>query len=316
MGRGFILFEIVFLGTSASAPSIQRGLTSQVVLHGEHRFLIDAGEGTQRQILQSGLGFKRLDRILVTHGHLDHILGLGGLISTFVRWEAMDKILIAAGQSALDRIQDLIFGVVLKGKYPPVEITLLPLEEGRVFTERDFTVQAFPVSHRTPDCYGFVFEEIARRPFLPEQAEALEIPPGPWRGELVNGCRVELPDGRTIDPEQVLGEEVPGTRLVHVGDAGRTDNLLEVARGADTLVIEATYLEAEKDLAEQFGHLTAQQAGQLALDAGVGGLILTHISRRYREDQILEEAQQVFPQVYVARDFDHFQVKRGECLKV
>ncbi|MFN2281602.1 MAG: MBL fold metallo-hydrolase, partial [Anaerolineales bacterium] len=76
------MFEIVFLGTSASAPSVKRGLTSQVVLHGEHRFLIDAGEGTQRQVLTSGLGFKRLDRILLTHGHLDHILGLGGLIST------------------------------------------------------------------------------------------------------------------------------------------------------------------------------------------------------------------------------------------
>ena len=114
------MFEIVFLGTSAAAPSVHRGLTSQVVLRGEHRFLIDGGEGTQRQILKSGLGFKRLDRVLVTHGHLDHILGLGGLISTFVRWEAMDKILIAGGKSALDRIRDLIFGVVLKGKYPPV----------------------------------------------------------------------------------------------------------------------------------------------------------------------------------------------------
>ena len=124
------MFEIVFLGTSAAAPSVHRGLTSQVVLRGEHRFLIDGGEGTQRQILKSGLGFKRLDRVLVTHGHLDHILGLGGLISTFVRWEAMDKILIAGGKSALDRIRDLIFGVVLKGKYPPVEITFQPLEEG------------------------------------------------------------------------------------------------------------------------------------------------------------------------------------------
>ena len=129
------MFEIVFLGTSASAPSVHRGLTSQVVLRGEHRFLIDAGEGTQRQILKSGLGFKRLDRILITHGHLDHILGLGGLISTFVRWEAMDKILIAAGKSALGRIKDLIFGVVLKGNYPPVEITLQPLETGLLFDE-------------------------------------------------------------------------------------------------------------------------------------------------------------------------------------
>jgi ribonuclease Z len=291
-------------------------LTSQVVLRGEHRFLIDAGEGTQRQILSSGLGFKRLDRILITHGHLDHILGLGGLISTFVRWEAMDKILIVGGKSALGRIKELLFGVVLKGKYPPVEITLEPLEPGLVFDEGDFTVSAFPVSHRTPDCYGFVFEERARRPFLPEKAEVLKIPPGPWRGALVRGEEVTLPDGRVIQPDMVLGEELPGTKLVHVGDAGRTDNLLEVARDADALVIEATYLEEEQDLAEQFGHLTAQQAAQLAQDANVGTLILTHISRRYRADQVLEEARGIFPQVYVARDFDRFQVKRGEVEKV
>lgn len=310
------MFEIVFLGTSASAPSVHRGLTSQVVLRGEHRFLIDAGEGTQRQILSSGLGFKRLDRILVTHGHLDHILGLGGLISTFVRWEAMDKILIVGGESALGRIKDLLFGVVLKGKYPPVEITLQPLEEGVVFDEGDFTVSAFPVYHRTPDCYGFVFEERARRPFLPEKAEVLKIPPGPWRGELVRGEAVTLPDGRVIQPEMVLGKEQPGTKLVHVGDAGRIDNLLDVVRDADALVIEATYLEGEKELAEQFGHLTAHQAAQLAADTGVGTLILTHISRRYRVEQVLEEAREIFPEVYVARDFDRFQVKRGKVDKV
>jgi ribonuclease Z len=285
------------------------------VLRGEHRFLIDAGEGTQRQILSSGLGFKRLDRILITHGHLDHILGLGGLISTFVRWEAMDKILILGGKSALGRIKELLFGVVLKGKYPPVEITLEALSPGIVIDEGDFTVSAFPVYHRTPDCFGFVFTEKPRRPFLPEKAEVLKIPPGPWRGALVRGEAVTLPDGRVIQPEMVLGEELPGTKLVHVGDAGRTDNLLDVVKKADALVIEATYLEAEKDLAEQFGHLTAHQAAQLALEADVGTLILTHISRRYRVDQVLEEAQAIFPQVYIARDFDRFQVKRGEVIK-
>ena len=101
------MFEIVFLGTSASAPSVHRGLSSQVVIHDEFRFLIDCGEGTQRQILQSGLGFKRLNRVLITHGHLDHILGLAGLLSTFMRWETIDKLEIYGGQWALDRIHDL-----------------------------------------------------------------------------------------------------------------------------------------------------------------------------------------------------------------
>jgi len=310
------LFEIIFLGTSASAPSIHRGLSAQVVKHEEHRFLIDCGEGTQRQILRSGLGFKRLNRVLLTHGHLDHILGLAGLLSTFMRWEAIDTIEIYGGRSALDRVHDLLYGVVLRGIRPPIELKLLEISPGTIFDEGDFTLSAFPVLHRGPDCYGYLFEEKARRPFLPEKAEALEIPPGPWRRDLVAGQVVTLPDGRQITPDQVLGPERPGTKLVHVGDTGRTDNLIEQVQGADTLVIEATYLEEEIDMATKFGHLTSYQAAQLAHQAGVKHLILTHLSRRYRERDILTEARAVFPNTFVARDFDAYQVRRGECEKM
>lgn len=310
------MFEIVFLGTSASAPSVHRGLTSQVVMRAEHRYLIDAGEGTQRQILKSGLGFKRLDRILVTHGHLDHILGIGGLLSTFVRWEAVENIEIVGGAAALERVHDLVFGVVLRGNYPEVEIEFRTIEGGMVYEEKDFTVTAFPVDHRAPGCFGYLFEEKARRPFLPGKAELLDIPPGPWRQDLVGGKTIILPDGREISPDQVLGEEKRGTKLVHVGDTGRVDNLHEVAHQADALVIEATYLESERDLAERFGHLTAHQAAQLARKADANHLILTHISRRYREQDLIEEAQAVFPQTAVARDFDRFRIKRGDVQKV
>ena len=111
------MFEIVFLGTSASAPSVRRGLPALVVLHRDRRFLVDAGEGTQRQILSSGLGFKRLDTVLLTHGHLDHILGLGGIASTFSRWEAADRLTIHGGQWALERVRALM-DVVMRGGRP------------------------------------------------------------------------------------------------------------------------------------------------------------------------------------------------------
>jgi ribonuclease Z len=285
-------------------------------MHDEFRFLVDCGEGTQRQILQSGLGFKRLNRILITHGHLDHILGLAGLLSTFMRWETIQNLEIYGGSWALERVRDLLFGVVLRGAAPPMPLNLHEIQPGVFFEEDDFSVSAFPVWHRGPDCYGYLFQEKARRPFLPEKAEALGIPPGSWRRDLVNGQTVTLPDGRIINPEEVLGPERPGTRLVHIGDVGRTDDLTEVCREADALVIEATYLEGEADMAHQFAHLTAKQAAELAARADVRHLILTHISRRYREREVLAEARAVFPETMAARDFDAFQVRRGECVKV
>jgi len=309
------LFEIVFLGTSASAPSVHRGLSSQVVIHDEFRFLIDCGEGTQRQILQSGLGFKRLNRVLITHGHLDHILGLAGLLSTFMRWETIDKLEIYGGEWALDRIHDLIYGIVLRGAKPPMDLQLVQITPGLILDEDDFTVTAFPVWHRGPDCFGYLFEEKTRRPFLAEKADKLSIPPGPWRRELVNGKSIDLPDGRTIHPDQVLGPERPGTRMAHVGDVGRIDELVQAVQDVDALIIEATYLQEESEMADQFAHLTARQAAELAAVAGVKHLILTHISRRYRERDVLAEAQSIFPNTIVARDFDSFQIRRGECLK-
>jgi len=305
------MFEIVFLGTSASAPSIYRGLSAAAVLAGEYRFLIDCGEGTQRQILRSGIGFKRLNRILLTHPHLDHILGLGGLISTFARWENIDNIEIFGGKTTLDRVQALLFGVVLDYERLPIKIELVDLKPGLLLETDDFTVTAIPVSHRGPGNFGFVFEEKSRRPFLAEKAAALGVPVGPERGRLVRGDAITLADGRVVTPDMVLGDEIKGSKLVYVGDTGRTDNLREYVKDADALVIEATFLESEADVANDFGHLTAKQAGRLAKEAGVETLIVNHVSRRYRESDVVAEVRSVFPNAYVARDMDHFVIRRG-----
>lgn len=310
------MFELTFLGTSSSAPSVYRGLSAHIVMYRQYRFLLDCGEGTQRQILQSGLGFKRLDKVLLTHSHLDHILGLGGLISTLARWENLEAIDIFGGRATLSRVSSLLFQVVFPGVRPPIDINLVALQPGVIMEDDKFALSAFPVQHRGPDCYGFLFEEKTRRPFLPEKAAALGVPFGPERSQLVRGQPITLADGRVIQPDDVLGEPIPGTKYVHIGDVGRTEPLLDIVRGADVLVIESTYVEEEAEMARQFGHLTAGAAARLARDAGVKSLILTHISRRYFERDIRQEARAIFPNTVVARDFDHFQITRDGARRV
>ena len=306
------MFDIIYLGTSASAPSVRRSLPSMVVMFNEHRFMVDCGEGTQRQLLTSGIGLKRLNKILITHSHLDHILGLAGLVSTMVRWETMEELHIYGGSDAIERIKDLLFSVVLRGNKTPTPLTFHKLTPGVLFEEKNLVVSCFPVTHRGTDSFGYKFEEKGRRPFLPEKAVELNIPAGPWRKDLVNGESVTLPDGRRIDVDLVLGEYIPGTTLVTVGDTGNAMELLPYVQGADALSIESTYLEEEADMAKQYSHLTAKMAAELAKEAKVGKLFLTHVSRRYREKDILAEAQSIFPNTEVARDFSQFQVKHGE----
>jgi ribonuclease Z len=169
-----------------------------------------------------------------------------------------------------------------------------------------------PVSHRGPGNFGFVFQEPDRRPFLADKAAALGVPVGPDRRRLVQGQSITLPDGRPLHPDEVMGPVQRGTKVAYIGDAARADNLVEAVQGADALIIEATYLGVDAELARQFGHLTALEAAKLAREAQVGHLYLTHVSQRYSATAIQEEASAVFPATTLANDLDRFVIKRSE----
>jgi ribonuclease Z len=303
------LLEVVFLGTAAGVPAVDRGLPALVVLHGHRRFLVDCGEGTQRQLLRSGLGFRRLDCVLLTHAHLDHLLGIGGLAATLALLEAGHSLTVYGGASALRAARSLLTEVVWPDGPPRFEVRSVVLEPGIIIEDDHLRVRAFPVAHRSAGCFGFAFEEKPRARMLPDRLAALGVPAGPERRRLLEGEEVVLPDGRRIAPDEVLGPPQRGTRLIVVGDAADADQLLAEVRGADALIIEATFLERDADKAAERGHLTAAQAARLAHIADVRALYLTHLSSRYEQAEIEAEARAIFPGATVARDFDRITVR-------
>jgi ribonuclease Z len=301
------MFELTFLGTAASTPSAERGLPALLVQAGSARFLVDCGEGTQRQLLRAGSGFRRLGHILLTHAHLDHVLGLGGLIATLGLIDVRSPLRICGSGETLRFVERYLASL-----YPlpraPVPLQFLELRPGPILSSGDFSLSCFPVRHRGTESLGYRFETMPRRHLRADRLAALGVPPGPLRAQLAAGQSAMLPDGRRIDPDTVQGPPAAGASVAIVGDAEEVDSLIGPAGGADALVIEATFLEADARLAAERGHLTAAEAGRLAAEAKVGALYLTHISGRYDPADIAAEASRFFPKVSVVSDFEHVSV--------
>lgn len=297
------MFALTFLGTSASVPSVERNHPALLVEAAGKRILVDCGEGTQRQLLRSGAGFRRLDRILLTHGHLDHVLGIPGLFSTLGLRQSAEVMTVHAGPGTLDIVVRMLAGLWGAGR-APIPVEFAPLSEGQVLDAGDFTIDCFPVRHRDTDSLGFSFQSPARRHLLSDRLAALGVPDGPIRGELAAG-RPAVIDDRTIDPEDVLGPPSGGRKLVVVGDTETTEGLSQYVTDADLLVIEATFLDRDAATARDYGHLTATEAASFAAANNVKQLALVHMSGRYENEEILAEASRIFPNTSIAADFDH-----------
>jgi ribonuclease Z len=286
--------SLFFAGTAGSVPTARRGLPALLLRRGADRILFDCGEGTQRQLLRS-VGLMDLTDVFVTHFHADHWLGLPGMLKTF-DLRAREKPLTIYGPPGLARLLGSMRHV-WGGIGYDVEIVELADDEP---VERDeYVIEPFPVNHRA-GAYGYAIVEDDRPGrFDAALAEQLGVRPGPdfgrlQRGEVVGGVR----------PEQVVGEDRRGRKLVISGDTAPSDVLVEVAYRADVLVHEATFTREEADRARETLHSTAEQAAKAALEAEVRLLALVHLSTRYGGREIRDEARAVFPETVVPRDFD------------
>ena len=292
--------DLVFFGTSGSVPTAQRAPSALLLRRGGERLLFDCGEGTQRQMLRSSVGLVELREVFISHFHADHYLGLPGMLKTFAL-RGRELPLTIYGPPGLKELFGALRRIFGKLPYP---LELVELKPGDVLERGDYNLVTFPVAHAVQSL-GFALVEHPRPGrFDVEAADALGVPNGPARGLLQAGESITLEDDTVVTPDEVLGPPRPGRRVVLSGDTAPSATVLEAARGAEVLVHEATFLEEERERAQETGHATALEAAELAREAEVGLLALTHLSNRYFGPEAAREARTIFPETVVPKDFD------------
>jgi ribonuclease Z len=301
--------SVVFLGTGGSVPSARRATACVLIRSGGSRILVDAGEGAQRQMINS-TGLVQVDEIYLTHFHADHYLGLPGLLKTYDLLERQKplRIIGPAGLVGLFEALRRIFGRL---RY---DVELVELEPGEGVAHDGFEIRAFGVDHRMK-ALGFAYVE-PERPgrFDVDAARKLGVTDAPDFGRLQRGETITV-DGSDVRPDQVLGEPRHGRKIVITGDTAPCEMTRVAAHAAQLLVHDGTFAVEESARAAETGHSTARDAAQLAADAEVDMLAIVHVSSRYNVSKVLDEAREAFPDTVAPRDFDLVEIpfpERGE----
>jgi len=293
--------RVIFLGTAASIPTPNRSLPSIAIRREGELILLDCGEGTQRQMIKAKVGFNRETKILITHMHGDHILGIPGLLQT-MSLLGREKPLQIYGPSGIKAFLDSMIETVrfsLNFKVYVHEVH----DEGTIYEGEAYRINAAWAEHTIPTLAYSLVEKPRPGRFHPERALALGIPKGSLWSKLQKGIPIQLEDGRVIMPNDVLGPPRPGRKIVYISDSRPSERLVDFARGADLLICEATFADDLAERAIEDKHSTASEAALLAKRAGARMLILTHISARYKDAGVLlKEARGIFPNVLVAED--------------
>ncbi|MGX7243395.1 ribonuclease Z [Enterococcus quebecensis] len=300
--------ELQFLGTGAGVPAKHRNVSSIALKLLDERnavWLFDCGEGTQLQILKSNIRPRKIEKIFITHLHGDHIFGLPGLLSSRSFQGGNEKLEIYGppGIAAFVRTALKVSQTRLSYELKFIEIT----KEGIVFSDKQFTVSCLTLDHGI-ESFGYRIVEADHEGELQvEKLAALNIPSGPIYGKIKRGERVELPDGKVIDGKDFVGESKSGRIVTILGDTRKTQNSVLLAENADILVHESTFNKDEEKMAKAYYHSTSHQAAQVALNANVEKLVLTHISARYLTGDIIQlenEAKEIFPRTKIVKDME------------
>lgn len=313
-GEDFV--DILFLGTGAGVPAKLRNVTAIALKLLEERgaiWLFDCGEATQHQILHTSIKPRRIEKIFITHLHGDHIYGLPGLLSSR-SFQGGETEVTVYGPKGLKEFVDISLGVSQTHlKYP---LTVIEVEEGIVFEDDTFVVEAGILEHGIPS-YGYrIVEKDRPGTLLAEKLKEAGVMPGPNYKKIKNGERVTLEDGRIIEPSDFLGPIQKGRVVAILGDTRKCSKAVQLAQNADLLVHEATFANGEEGLAYEYFHSTTTEAAQVAHAARVNKLVLTHISSRYNRFDCLQlekEAQSVFANTLVAEDYMEIAISLNSC---
>jgi ribonuclease Z len=292
--------RITFLGTAAARPTVGRNVSSLILQREGDVMMFDCGEGTQRQMMRFGTGFTFTD-IFFTHLHADHFLGVIGLLRTLGLQAREEPVDLWTPRGTTDTLRA---AVELGVERVPFEVRIHELAPGDALDRGAYDIVPYKTSHRGGASLGYAVVEHPRLGrFNADRARELGIPEGPLWGKLHHGEPVEV-NGRVFRPEDIVGAERPGRRVVYTGDTRPCAATREHARGADLLIHEATFAQDEVDRANQTGHSTAREAAEVARSAEALRLVLTHFSPRYADDprHLEREARAVFPEVVAAHD--------------
>ena len=298
------MIKLTFLGTSSMVPTQDRNHTAILLSHNNEKILIDCGEGTQRQLRIAGISPAKITRILITHWHGDHILGLPGLLQT-MRASNYQGTLKIYGPVHSKKYLENILNTYLHNR--TIQIEMHEIKAASTFIkEKDFSVSASYLNHSAP-CLGYSFKEADRRNINIAYTKKFGLTQHPIMKQLQSGKSIVF-NGKKIDVKKATILK-PGKKVTIILDTGMHANCIRLAKDSDMLVCESTYSKEHEQEAKEYKHLTSEQAALIAKKSKSKELILTHFSQRYKHLEELEkQAKEIFKNTKAAKDFASFEL--------